>query len=381
MKKTEEFRILDLFCGAGGFSYGMHRNGHFRTVVALDFNAEAANTFKNNMPEAEVITGDITNEETRNQVLEKSRIANVNMIIGGPPCQGFAMKGKKLGLEDDRNYLFREYLAIVEELKPEVFVIENVRRILTTANGWFRDEIISYINRLGYSVNYSILNAMDYGVPQSRERAIFICSQTRNIPLPTPEKRIVTVRDAISDLSYLESGEGSFESDYAYEPQSEYQAMMRADCRKLYNHQASNHSEKALYKLSLIPPEKGQEFLPSELRGKQIYHTTWCRLIWDTFSPTIDTRFDTPSNGTNSHPELNRSITPREAARLQSFDDKFVFYGNKGAVCKQIGNAVPPLMAEAIADSIFMSYSDDALDQNYTTTAEGQLCFDGYYIQ
>ena len=358
MNNINGFIILDLFCGAGGFSYGMHKNIHFKTAVALDFNSAATGTFKKNMADTDVITGDITLDEVKKVLISKSKEAGVNMIIGGPPCQGFAMKGKKLGLEDERNFMFIEYLRLVEEIKPEGFVIENVRRLLTTANGWFRDEILSYINRLGYKVNYGILNAMDYGVPQSRERAIFICSKKTLVPLPLPQTKKVTVREAISDLAYLNSGEGIFEDSYITESQSDYQAKMREGSEKLFNHQSSNHSEKALYKLSLIPPEKGQEYLPQELKGKQIYHTTWCRLVWDTFSPTIDTRFDTPSNGTNSHPVLNRSITPREAARLQSFDDKFVFWGNKSSVCTQIGNAVPPLLAKAIADSIWKTYEE-----------------------
>lgn len=371
MGDDKDFIILDLFCGAGGFSHGMHQNNHFRTAVALDFNSAAANTFRMNMPDTQVVTGDITDSDVKKEILEKSKAAKVNMIIGGPPCQGFAMKGKKLGLQDKRNFLFLEYLKIVEELQPEVFVIENVRRILTTANGWFRDEILTYIDKLGYSVNYGILNAKDYGVPQSRERAIFICSRTKSVRLPKSIGELVTVRDAISDLAYLESAEGSFDAEYQMEPQSEYQRKMRDGSKRLYNHKASNHSQVALDKLSLIPPEKGQEYLPVELRGKQIYHTTWCRLIWDTYSPTIDTRFDTPSNGTNSHPVLNRAITPREAARIQSFDDKFIFYGNKSAVCTQIGNAVPPLLAKAIADAIWNEYSSD--DNNSVLIEEGQI--------
>lgn len=139
----------------------------------------------------------------------------------------------------------------------------------------------------------------------------------------------------------------------------------------------------ALHKLSLIPPEKGQEYLPDELRGKQIYHTTWCRLIWDTFSPTIDTRFDTPSNSTNSHPFLNRAITPREAARLQSFDDNFIFYGNKGEICKQIGNAVPPLLAKAIADTIWAAYQkqNNVGGDSCKKTREGQLTIWDYFTE
>ncbi len=353
MSEIKEFRILDLFCGAGGFSYGMHHNEHFSTKVALDFNEPAANTLRLNMPEADVISGDITDEVVRKQVIKASKEKKINMIIGGPPCQGFAMKGKKLGLADERNFLFLEYLKIVEELKPEVFVIENVKRILSSSGGYFKDEILKYIETLGYKVSYGVLNAKDFGVPQSRERAFFICCKNRKIELPEGKGKIVTTREAISDLSYLNSGEGKMEADYETEPTSEYQRMMRANSTKLFNHVATNHSEVALKKLSLIPPEKGKSFLPEDMRGKQQYNTTWCRLIWDEVSPTIDTRFDTPSNGTNSHPYLNRSITPREAARLQSFDDSFVFYGNKSAICKQIGNAVPPLLAEAIADQIW----------------------------
>lgn len=147
-------------------------------------------------------------------------------------------------------------------------------------------------------------------------------------------------------------------SEYQKKPESDYQKEMRKNSEKLYNHVATNHSEMALKKLAMIPAEKGKSFLPKEMRGKQQYNTTWCRLIWDEVSPTIDTRFDTPSNGTNSHPYLDRSITPREAARLQSFDDKFIFYGNKSAICKQIGNAVPPLLAKEIANKIWNSINE-----------------------
>lgn len=354
-----DFRILDLFCGAGGFSWGMHKNVHFKTCVALDFNEKAAYTFKQNMPDTYVVTGDITNETTKSKIIEKSKETGVNMIIGGPPCQGFALKGKKLGLKDERNYLFREYLRLVEVLRPEVFVIENVKALLSTASGWFRDEILRYIHSLGYKVNYGILRALEFGVPQSRERAIFICSRSIGIHLPKGnDSEFVSVRDAISDLAYLNSGEGDFEQDYITQPMSSYQALMRSGSDKLYNHKASAHSALAIKKLMMIPAEKGKEFLPEELRGKQVFNSTWGRLSWDRYSPTIDTRFDTPSNGTNSHPELHRSITPREAARIQSFDDKFIFYGTKVSIRTQIGNAVPPLMAKAIADEIWKTYND-----------------------
>lgn len=352
--KRMEFRILDLFCGAGGMSYGMHKNSHFVTKVALDINEKLAQTFKENIPESELIIGDIQDKEIKEKIINLSKKNKVNMIIGGPPCQGFSLKGKKLGLDDPRNFLFIEYLHLVQELKPLVFVIENVKSLMSTSNGWFKNQIISEIKKLGYEVSVGIVRASDYGVPQNRERVIFLCSKNKAISLPEPTvKKPTTVRDAIEDLAYLNSNEGDFEQSYITEAKTEYQKLMRKDSARLYNHKASNHSEIAIHKLSMIPPEKGKEYLPENLLGKQKFNSTWGRLKWDEPSPTIDTRFDAASNGTNNHPFLNRSITPREAARIQSFDDKFIFYGNKVDIRTQIGNAVPPLMAKAIADHIY----------------------------
>ena len=351
---TKDLKVLDLFCGAGGLSYGIDKNSHFKTVIALDFDEKAANTFRENMPYAQVLVGDIKNPKTKQDIISLSKAKGVNMIVGGPPCQGYSSKGKKLGLKDPRNFLFREYLSIVNKLQPDVFVIENVKGLLNASNGWFKDEIVNEIQSLGYKVEFGVLNAADFGVPQARERAIFICSRHNAITLPiciNPKR--VTVRDAISDLAYCESGEGSFESPYITEPESDYQRMMRTGSTMLYNHKASKHKQVAIDKLKMIPPEQGKEYLPPELLGNQQFKTTWGRLKWDDVSPTIDTRFDAASNGTNNHPFLNRAITPREAARIQSFDDRFIFYGSKVDIRKQIGNAVPPLLAKAIADQIY----------------------------
>ncbi len=357
--KQIAFNILDLFCGAGGFSYGMDKNPRFHTAVAVDFDDKATETFKKNIVKAEVVVGDLTNEEVKNNIIAISKRKKVNMIIGGPPCQGYSMKGKKMGLRDPRNFLFREYLNIVRELQPEVFVIENVKGILLSSNGWFKDEIVNEVSNLGYKIEYGVLNAADFGVPQARERAIFICSRGKAISLPERKiEKYTTVWEAIGDLAYLESGEGEFKQEYTTEAMSEYQNNMRYGSQALYNHKASNHKKIAIEKLKMIPPEQGKEFIPEEMRGKQKFRTTWGRLKWDDVSPTIDTRFDAASNGTNNHPYLHRAITPREAARLQSFDDKFVFYGSKVYVRKQIGNAVPPLLAKAIADKIDESYNN-----------------------
>ena len=351
-----KFKILDLFCGAGGFSLGMDENKNMETVVAVDFDKSAALTFSKNFPKTDVIVGDITQNSIKNKIVLSAKEHKVNMIIGGPPCQGFSLKGKNLGLEDPRNFLFLEYIEMLKKIKPEVFVIENVKNLLNSEEGYFINEIVNRISKLGYFINYGVLNAKDFGVPEHRERAIIIGSLSKSINLPIGNVKSVTVRDAISDLAYLESGEGINESDYKNNPKSEYQKKLRGE--KLYNHVATKHSDFALKKLKMIPPEGDKSSLPLELHGKQKFATTWSRLEWDNVSPTIDTRFDTPSNGRNSHPILNRSITPREAARIQSFNDDFIFYGKKTSICKQIGNAVPPLMAKSIADTIDSKYND-----------------------
>ena len=332
----------------------MEKNTHFTTEVALDFNEMALKTFKYNMPNTVTICGDITDDGVKQKVIEISRQRKVNMIIGGPPCQGFSLKGKKLGLDDPRNYLFNEYLNIVAALEPEVFVIENVKALMSTSAGWFKNQIIEKVKKMGYHVAHGVLNASDFGVPQARQRAIFICSKRGYVPLPlATSTKMVTVREAIYDLAYLNSGEGDFEQEYTTLPTSDYQQEMRKGSQKLYNHKASNHADIAIKKLQMIPPECGKEHLPKELTGNQQFSGTWGRLKWDSVSPTIDTRFDASSNGTNNHPFLHRAITPREAARLQSFDDKFVFIGAKVYIRQQIGNAVPPLLAKAIADKIY----------------------------
>lgn len=353
------FRILDLFCGAGGFSSGLDLLENFSTEVALDFDKNAVETFKYNFPNAEVVCGDILQQAVKDKIVALCKERNVNMIIGGPPCQGFSLKGKNLGLSDPRNFLFREYLNLVKTINPAIFIIENVKNILNSNNHYFRDEILKEIKSLGYIVNNGVLNAKNYGVPQNRERAFFIASKSKYINFPTPSHEIVTVKDAISDLSYLESGEGEIESDYINNPASDYQIMLRG--KFLQYHKASSHSKIAIEKLKMIPPEKGKEYLPQELHGKQKFSTTWSRLEWNNVSPTIDTRFDTPSNGKNSHPELNRAITPREAARTQSFSDNFIFLGSKVAVCKQIGNAVPPLLAKALGEQIVKELNSDVI--------------------
>lgn len=366
--------ILDLFCGAGGFSLGFEKEG-FHTVVAVDMDDSVLETFKLNFPQSETLCGDLTDNQFKKRVIKKARELNVNMIIGGPPCQGFSLQGKKLGLNDKRNFLFLEYVDIVKSIKPEIFVLENVKNMINAENGYFIKQIVKEFEKLGYYVDYKVLNAKDYGVPQNRERAFVVGSKKHKIILDPQKKETVTVKDAISDLFYLNSGEGEYKQEYTISEKSDYQKQLRIKSKFLYNHQATNHKKIAIDKLKLIPKEEGKEHLPKNMLGRQKFSSTWGRLKWNDVSPTIDTRFDTPSNGTNSHPELHRAITPREAARLQSFPDSFVFVGTKTSICKQIGNAVPPLLAQAIARDI------KSLDYKVTVNSHGTMyCEDSFLI-
>ena len=344
-------RLLDLFCGAGGLSYGFERAG-FDIALGVDMNAAALETFWRNHRNAAVLCGDLTNNALKAEIVAQAEELGIRGILGGPPCQGFSLKGKKLGLQDERNFLFREYLKLVSEIRPDFIVMENVKALANTANGYFLEQIEQGLRGLGLKPSVKVLNAKDFGVPQNRERVFIVAMRHRVFDFSVFRQLAhspVSVADAIGDLHFLASGEGAFEQDYRQPENSTYQREMRKNSSKLYNHQATNHNKIALDKLKMIPPEGDKSSLPPEFHGKQKFGTTWARLKWREPSPTIDTRFDTPSNGCNSHPELHRAITPREAARLQSFPDDFIFYGKKTEICKQIGNAVPPKLAYAVA--------------------------------
>lgn len=281
----------------------------------------------------------------------EKEVWEIDIIVGWPPCQGFSLKWKRLWLNDERNFLFKEYIKYIWYFKPKYFVMENVPTILTDQWGYFKKEILKEFNDFWYKVSYWILNASNFWVPQNRKRAFFIGSLNWVLPLPkgdTDSK--ITVRDAISDLDYLNSWEWIFESNYKKVPESEYQNKMRSNSSKLYNHIATNHSAIAIDRLKRIPAEKWKEYLTEKITST--FWQTWWRLVKNSQSPTIVTRFDTPSNWKNSHPFLHRAITLREAARIQSFPDDFIFYGNKTSIIKQIWNAVPPLLWKAIWEHI-----------------------------
>lgn len=350
-------RVIDLFAGVGGLSLGFEKKG-FDVVLANEYDASIATSYIANHKNTKMIVGDITSLDLEDTFGKLA--GTIDVVIGGPPCQGFSQKGQRKTIHDERNFLFKYYVSVVELVKPKYFVMENVPNLLTAEGGYFRHEIEELFNKLGYSLEYGVLNASDYGIPQNRRRAVIIGKLDGDAPkLPVPKRNNVTIWDAISDLAYLESGEGSEEQEYKYPAESDYEKMLRKDSSKLFNHVATKHSPLALERLALIPPNAGREVLPEEHLTKSIYSGTWTRMKKDEISVTITTRFDTPSSGKFTHPFLNRAITVREAARIQSFPDNFHFVGNKGSQMKQVGNAVPPLLAAAIAEVIMNDIKEE----------------------
>ena len=349
--------VIDLFAGVGGLSLGFEMEG-FDILLANEFDQSIATAYKENHKSTNVVVGDIT-------FLDLSKVFGeyvnkIDVVIGGPPCQGFSQKGKRKTINDERNFLFKHYVEVVKFVKPKYFVMENVPNLLTAEKGFFLNEIKGLFKDYGYSIRYGILNAADYGVPQNRRRAIIIGKYLANPPeLPLPCKQKLTIWDAISDLAYLESGEGEFEQEYRNSPKSDYEKKMRKGSKILYNHMATKHSALALERLSLIPPNAGKEVLPKKHITKSVYSGTWSRMKQNDVAVTITTRFDTPSSGKFTHPFLNRAITVREAARLQSFPDTFKFIGSKMSQMKQVGNAVPPLLARKIARVIMNDIKRD----------------------
>ena len=349
--------VIDLFAGVGGLSLGFEMEG-FDILLANEFDQSIATAYKENHKSTNVVVGDITSLDLSKVFGEY--VNKIDVVIGGPPCQGFSQKGKRKTINDERNFLFKHYVEVVKFVKPKYFVMENVPNLLTAEKGFFLNEIKGLFKGYGYSIRYGILNAADYGVPQNRRRAIIIGKYLATPPeLPLPCKQKVTIWDAISDVAYLESGEGEFEQEYRNSPKSDYEKKMRKGSKILYNHMATKHSALALERLSLIPPNAGKEVLPKEHITKSVYSGTWSRMKQNDVAVTITTRFDTPSSGKFTHPFLNRAITVREAARLQSFPDTFKFIGSKMSQMKQVGNAVPPLLARKIARVIMYDIKRD----------------------
>ncbi|KZE95855.1 Modification methylase BspRI [Geobacillus stearothermophilus] len=343
------YNIIDLFCGCGGLSLGFELAG-YRTLLGIDNDKAAIETFEKNHKGSIGLCTDIT-EITKEEILRTINYQNVDVVVGGPPCQGMSIAGPRK-LHDPRNKLYLSFIRIVEELQPKAFVIENVPGLVSLFKGAIKDSILEEFNRIGYTVNYQILNAADYGVPQLRKRVFFVgLKNGKKFVFPEPkilfENDWITAEEATSDLPLLEDSLGNEIEHYVSEPKNEFQSFCRRNSKVIYNHQATNHSEQTKKIISLVPEGGNFKDLPEEYRKTRNFNIAWTRYHSKRPALTIDT-----GHRHHFHYKANRVPTVRENARFQSFPDDFIFYGNRTQQYRQVGNAVPPLLAKAIAEQL-----------------------------
>lgn len=356
---------IDLFCGAGGLSEGFRQAG-FRVLAGNDINQYAAETFAATHREAEFLSGPIESIKA-SQLLKAANISKgeLDCLLGGPPCQGYSVYNHQRGMHDERSHLFHEYLRIVEGVMPRWVVMENVTGITSIANGLVVKAILVSLRALGYNVQHFIVRAEDYGIPQERRRILFIGNRI-GLPIPSLEAihgagllPFVSVWDAIGDLPKLRNGESVADgSDYRSDARSEYQVEMRRGSSGVFNHSAPKLAPVNLIRMKHIPEGGSWRDIPLQLlprgmkKAKRSDHTKrYGRLEKKGLASTILTKCDLHW-GAYIHPEQDRSLTVREAARLQSFPDWFEFKGPRTEQFVQVGNAVPPLLGRYVAGKI-----------------------------
>jgi len=347
--------VIDLFCGCGGLSEGFRLAG-YNIVGGVDFNEPAIRTYNHNFHNAKGICCDLL-EMDRNQIVKEfGNLKNIDVIIGGPPCQGFSAANRyKIEGEDPRNKLFFEFVKFVDMAKPKAILIENVRGIVTSNNGYAKKRIYEIFESRGYTVTHKILNAANYGVPQNRQRNFFVMIKGNRLfdfdQIPICEEK-VTVSEAIGELYHFENHNSNDPVYLKESPRTQYQDFLRADDNSVPNHEVRYPAEIVQKRISYVPQGGNWEDVPKKLwpsdRSNR-HSSAYKRLSEGDRSCTIDTG---NAHSNYFHPLYNRIPTVREAARLQSFPDSFVFEGNRSEQYRQVGNAVPPLLAKAIAEQI-----------------------------
>ncbi len=343
--------IVDLFCGAGGLSKGF-MDASYKIILGVDNDITALKTFKINHKNSEVLELDLSNNYGIKVIKQKLNGIMPDVIIGGPPCQGFSLTGTR-NFDDKRNRLYLAMIEAVKELKPRAFLVENVPGLARLYDGSIKDEIIKRFRSLEYNVSAQILCAADYGVPQKRNRVFFVGlkKDLGEFKFPDPvvsPQNYVTCFDALGDLPSRENELGQEEDHYNGDAKTEYQKKMRGRQMILLNHVATKHTELVKSIISQVPEGGNYRDLPPGIGNNRNFHEAWTRYHSRKPSKTIDT-----GHRNHFHYKWSRIPTVRENARLQSFPDDFKFIGTRTAQHRQVGNAVPPLLGYIIARHLF----------------------------
>lgn len=319
----KKYTYIDLFAGAGGLSLGFDKAG-FKNIFSVEYDKVYAKTYMQNFPDHKMIIEDIKNIDDK-RIRELVGNTKVDIIIGGPPCQGFSIAGNigRNFIDDDRNRLFKEFARFLKVIQPRMFIMENVAALERHNNGNTIREIAAEFKKCGYNTKCQVLMASEYSVPQERRRIFIVGTQKENVfQFPEKSNKIVTIKDAIDDLPKLASGESS----------------------DIPNHVAMKHSMQMLEKMQYIKDGGNRMDIPEELRPKSGDSRKYVR--YDSKKPSYCITGDMRKI---FHYSQNRALTCRELARIQTFPDTFIFYGNSSQIQQQIGNAVPPLLAEKMA--------------------------------
>lgn len=359
------YKVVDLFAGVGGLSYGFAHDSEFQIVAANELLEPMARAYSANHPMVKVYNKDIKefsiDDLTRDLGL---KTGDIDIVVGGPPCQAYSTVGKRL-IDDPRGALFKEYFRMLKEIRPRLFVFENVKGLLSIQRGELIKQIRCLFESVGYRVDMKVVNSADYGAPQVRERVILIGSlDNRPFVYPKPThydplsdvphdglKPYVTIGEALGDLPSIKSGESG--EYYTCEPQNDYQRLMRQGAPdRISEHECSKNNDKMIALMEALPDGGTPRDLPEELRPSSGFANTYCRLWWNRPSTTITRNLGCPSSSRCIHPRDPRPLTTREGARLQGFPDSYIFCGSRADKHLQIGNAVPTQLSTAIKDAV-----------------------------